>query len=78
MNDFEKPFIIVLSDKPVSYNIYSTFWIPCSAKFITFGSQTSTNGIVQIHEVVDGKIKLFQEVSLPNLNYNKLDILSLI
>lgn len=62
MNELDKPYIVVLSEKSVPYTLQSSFWIPCSAKFVTLGASASSNGIIQIHEICDGKIQLFKDV----------------
>lgn len=62
MNELEKPYAVVIAEKSVPYTLHDSFWIPCSAKFITLGASATTSGVIQIYEVVDGKIELFKEV----------------
>lgn len=62
MNELDKPYVVVLSEKSVPYTLQCSFWIPCSAKFVTLGASASSSGIIQINEICDGKIQLFKDV----------------
>ncbi|KAK7603791.1 hypothetical protein V9T40_003790 [Parthenolecanium corni] len=64
MHEFNKPFIVTLCEKTVPYKISRSFWIPCSAKFISLCSNPSNDGKVQIFEIQKGQIEQFHEESM--------------
>ncbi|CAH1400146.1 unnamed protein product [Nezara viridula] len=60
-NKLEKPQIIALAEKPVTYNLFDGKWIPCSAKYIVMGCKPDNRGIVQIYELTSGESSLIFE-----------------
>jgi hypothetical protein len=59
----EKPQIILHVHKPVSYTLFDTKWIPCSAKFVALGNYAKGSGAMQIYEISHGDVKCILDVS---------------
>ena len=58
----EKPQIITLVSKSLSYTPYDVRWIPCSARFVVLGQHARGTGALQVFELEQGKINLVHEV----------------
>jgi hypothetical protein len=58
----DKPQIITLVSKSLSYTPYDVRWIPCSARFVVLGQHARGTGALQVFELEQGKINLVHEV----------------
>lgn len=62
MEKFDKPQIILHVQKPVTYTLFETKWIPSSAKFVSLGNYARGSGALQIYEVSHGEVKCIIDV----------------
>jgi WD40 repeat protein len=51
---------------PVNYTVYSTLWVPSSAKFAVFGAQARGTGALEVHELTRGKTARVTTVDHPH------------
>lgn len=58
----DSPQIICHSEKSVKYSLFDCCWIPRSAKFVVLGSDTQSNGVMQIYEVQNADPVMIKEV----------------
>ncbi|CAH0383633.1 unnamed protein product [Bemisia tabaci] len=58
----DSPQIICHSEKSVKYSLFDCCWIPRSAKFVALGSDTQSNGVMQIYEVQNADPVMIKEV----------------
>lgn len=61
MDKFDSVCITTYAEKEVNYNLFESLWIPCSAKFVTLGATSTSNGVIQIYELNNGKVELIKE-----------------
>lgn len=54
--------IVTLSENSLSYAIHDCLWVPCSAKFVSIGGAPNLSGVIQVHEIKEGKITLQKQV----------------
>lgn len=48
----------------LNYSVFDVKWIPISAKFVSIGSKTNGQGIIQIYELDSPKLNLVKEITL--------------
>ncbi|KAJ8674293.1 hypothetical protein QAD02_005555 [Eretmocerus hayati] len=65
MEKLAKPVIVSHIEKSVDYTLFDSKWVPCSAKFVTMGSRPRDTGVIQIHEVSSGELKLVKTIERP-------------
>ena len=59
----DKPQIILYAQKSLSFTLFDSKWIPCSAKFVVLGNHARGTGAIQIYELASWDIKLIKEVN---------------
>lgn len=61
----EKVQTLAHIEQNLNHSIFDVKWIPHSAKFVTCGSKTNGNGIIQIYEIDSPKLTLCKEIVRP-------------
>jgi hypothetical protein len=62
----DKPQILVHASEDCAYTVFDVLWYPCSAKFVSLGSQPRGTGVVDVFEMNDGVVEKVGSASLPN------------
>lgn len=57
----DKPYIVAHIEKSVDHTIFDTRWIPCSAKFIVLGNQSTGAGTIKVFELNSGQLDLVRQ-----------------
>ncbi|KAI9366754.1 WD40-repeat-containing domain protein [Zopfochytrium polystomum] len=58
----DKPQIITVASRSLTYTPYDVRWIPCSARFVVLGQHARGTGALQVLELEKGKIVMVHEV----------------
>jgi WD40 repeat protein len=59
----DKVQMLVHIEKSVNYSVFDVKWIPYSAKFISIGTKTNGQGVIEVYELDSPNVKLVKEIA---------------